>query len=130
MRKKLWLVCLAGMLLVLAGCAKTEQSATSRIPARAEVAASQATETVGSATGSLTLDGSHAPIADLESVPRISVEDLKDAMNSGSVAVVDVRNEESWEAGHIPGAKHIPIGEIAARSGELPRGRMIVTYCT
>lgn len=118
------------MLLALAGCAKTEQSAASGIPSRAEVAASPATETVGSATGSLTLDGSHAPTGDLASVPRISVEDLKDAMKSGSVVVIDVRNEESWEAGHIPGAKHIPIGEIAARSGELPRGRMIVTYCT
>lgn len=36
------------------------------------------------------------------------------------LAVVDVRQESEWETGHVPGAVHIELGEIADRSSELP----------
>lgn len=43
--------------------------------------------------------------------------------------VVDVREPYEWHAGHIDGARHIPLGDIANRLGELPRDAEIVLYC-
>jgi rhodanese-related sulfurtransferase len=43
--------------------------------------------------------------------------------------VVDVREPAEWDAGHIPGALHIPMGEVAGRAGEVPRDRDVVVVC-
>ena len=45
------------------------------------------------------------------------------------VVVVDVRESNEFAEGHIPGAHHVPLGELERRVGELPRDRPIVTYC-
>jgi glyoxylase-like metal-dependent hydrolase (beta-lactamase superfamily II)/rhodanese-related sulfurtransferase len=47
------------------------------------------------------------------------------------VAVVDVRELSEWngELGRIPGARHLPLGELRARLGELPRDRPVVAVC-
>ena len=42
---------------------------------------------------------------------------------------VDVREPDEWAAGHLPGAIHIPLGELAARAGELPADEEIITVC-
>ena len=43
--------------------------------------------------------------------------------------LLDVRTPEEFAAGHIPGAINIPVDELRARLGELPRGQGIATYC-
>ncbi|HEV8655944.1 MAG TPA: rhodanese-like domain-containing protein [Candidatus Limnocylindria bacterium] len=43
--------------------------------------------------------------------------------------LLDVRENDEWTAGHIDGAQHIPLGELAARLGELPKERTIVAVC-
>jgi hydroxyacylglutathione hydrolase len=43
--------------------------------------------------------------------------------------VLDVRNEAEYAAEHVPGALHIPYGDLAGRLGELPRDRPIATIC-
>lgn len=45
------------------------------------------------------------------------------------VVVLDVRPREEFEAGHIPGAISIPLEDLRARLGELPRGLEVVAYC-
>ena len=61
---------------------------------------------------------------------RISAEELHDLYEKGKVLIVDTRNEPSYKQSHIKGAILIPANEFATRSGELPRDKMIVTYCT
>lgn len=61
---------------------------------------------------------------------RITAVELKDLLSKGQAYVVDVRNEDSYNAGHIRGAKLIPHTEIGARLKELPRDKTIVTYCS
>ncbi|MFC9325774.1 rhodanese-like domain-containing protein [Kitasatospora sp. NPDC057015] len=40
--------------------------------------------------------------------------------------LLDVREQDEWDAGHVDGARHIPIGEVVARIGELPDGKLYV----
>jgi rhodanese-related sulfurtransferase len=48
---------------------------------------------------------------------------------SGDVTLLDVRPAEEYRAGHLPGARSIPLDELAARRGELPPDREVVAYC-
>ena len=50
-------------------------------------------------------------------------------MARGDVVLVDVRPAEEFEAGHIEGARSIPIEELKRRLDELPRDREVVAYC-
>ncbi len=57
---------------------------------------------------------------------------VHDALRTGEdVTVVDVREPDEYEAGHIPGARHVPRGLLELRSGEeLPdRDARIVVHC-
>ncbi|MCY0985762.1 metalloregulator ArsR/SmtB family transcription factor [Nannocystis sp. ILAH1] len=47
----------------------------------------------------------------------------------GEVVVLDVRPPEEYRAGHVPGARSIPLPELAARLSELPTDAPIVAYC-
>lgn len=56
-------------------------------------------------------------------------ESLIERVRDGRVVVIDVRPEEEYRAGHIPGARSIPLEELERRLTELPRRREIVAYC-
>jgi rhodanese-related sulfurtransferase len=45
--------------------------------------------------------------------------------------VLDVREDKEWASGHIPNAKHIPLGKLAGRLSELEKfkGKPIVVSC-
>ncbi len=47
----------------------------------------------------------------------------------GGAFVLDVRTQEEWNAGHIPGATLIPLDQLSSRVGELPEDQEIVIYC-
>ena len=61
---------------------------------------------------------------------RVTADELDTMLKNGEAIVVDVRNQASYDIGHIPGAKLIPAGEILNHLNELPRDKMIVTYCS
>ncbi|CAN5753688.1 hypothetical protein BH20ACI3_BH20ACI3_25390 [soil metagenome] len=65
-----------------------------------------------------------------DGVRRITTAELQDVISKGQAYVVDVRNEESYKQGHVRGAKLIPHTEIGGRAKELPRDKIIVTYCS
>jgi len=43
--------------------------------------------------------------------------------------LLDVREQDEWDAGHIDGAQHIPLGQLGARLGEVPKDRVVVAVC-
>lgn len=67
---------------------------------------------------------------DFPTVPRIPLTDAKQKIDSGSVTLIDVRDADSYIAGHIPGAIQIPLARIEGEIPYLPRTKPILTYCT
>jgi rhodanese-related sulfurtransferase len=62
--------------------------------------------------------------------PReITNEDAAAAYADEGATFVDVREPEEWASGHMPGAVHIPLGDLAKRAGELPTDGRIITVC-
>jgi rhodanese-related sulfurtransferase len=64
-----------------------------------------------------------------DDVDAIDIEELRERLNRGDVVLVDVRPEEEFRAGHIEGARSIPLEELEERLAELPPDAEIVAYC-
>jgi rhodanese-related sulfurtransferase len=64
-----------------------------------------------------------------DDVETIGREDLLERLTKGDVVLVDVRPQEEFEAGHIEGARSIPLPELECRLAELPRDQEVVAYC-
>jgi rhodanese-related sulfurtransferase len=62
----------------------------------------------------------------LEAVSR---DELLEGLASSEVALLDVRPEEEYQAGHLPEAINIPLEQLEDMLGKLPRDREIVAYC-
>jgi len=43
--------------------------------------------------------------------------------------LLDVREDDEWTAGHAPDATHIPLGQLGARSAEVPQDEQIYVIC-
>jgi hydroxyacylglutathione hydrolase len=67
-------------------------------------------------------------IGDAGQVMDVQPDEL-DAMLAGGAELVDVRNSSEFVAGHLPGATNLPLGRLAERLDELPRGRTLVVHC-
>ncbi|HUG39668.1 MAG TPA: metalloregulator ArsR/SmtB family transcription factor [Longimicrobiales bacterium] len=66
---------------------------------------------------------------DPEELEPIGPAELARRMAADEVIVLDVRPEEEYRAGHIPGARSIPVEELEARLSELPADREVIAYC-
>jgi rhodanese-related sulfurtransferase/predicted transcriptional regulator len=64
-----------------------------------------------------------------DDVEAIGREELVKRLARGDVVLVDVRPEEEYAAGHIKGARSIPLEELERRLAELPADREVVAYC-
>jgi rhodanese-related sulfurtransferase/DNA-binding MarR family transcriptional regulator len=64
-----------------------------------------------------------------EEVDAIGRDELAARLRKGDVVVIDVRPTEEFEAGHIDGARSVPIGQLDGRLAELPAALEIVAYC-
>lgn len=79
----------------------------------------------------------HRPHTDLarraylgpEDTAAVDTDELLRRLATGDTVILDVRPEPEYAAGHLPGAIHIPLEELAERIGELPRNREVVAYC-
>jgi rhodanese-related sulfurtransferase len=83
-------------------------------------------------------DASAARLAEVERAAReylgdeveaIGREELIARLRRGDAVLVDVRPHEEYAAGHINGARSIPIDELERRLDELPQDREVIAYC-
>ncbi|HEX5996070.1 MAG TPA: metalloregulator ArsR/SmtB family transcription factor [Jiangellales bacterium] len=64
-----------------------------------------------------------------DDIDQVDLADLLDQADAGEIVLLDVRPTQEYAAGHLPGAVHIPLDQLAQRIEELPAGRDIVAYC-
>ena len=64
-----------------------------------------------------------------DGVRRITPAELSAEIARGNAVVVDVRSEMAFKESRIKGARLIPVNQVLAKAGELPRDKLIVTYC-
>jgi rhodanese-related sulfurtransferase len=68
-------------------------------------------------------------LTDRESLEAVSAEELLVRMREEGVLVLDVRPEEEYRAGHIPGARSVPVERLEAYLEEMPKDREVIAYC-
>jgi rhodanese-related sulfurtransferase len=83
-------------------------------------------------------DASFTQLAEVERAAReylgdhveaIGRDELIARLDRGDVLLIDVRPGEEFDAGHIDGARSIPLDELRERLAELPVDREVVAYC-
>jgi len=62
-------------------------------------------------------------------VPSVEPEQAADRLRTKEAVVVDVRTRDEWKTGRIRGAVHVPLNELSARIGGIPRDRTLITVC-
>lgn len=67
---------------------------------------------------------------EIAKVPRIDAAETKRLLDAGEAVTIDVRDVQSFVAGHIPGALQIPLQYVAGEIPWFPRDKTIITYCT
>jgi rhodanese-related sulfurtransferase/DNA-binding HxlR family transcriptional regulator len=68
-------------------------------------------------------------LGERDGVEQVSAEELARRLERGDVVVLDVRPETEFRAGHIAGARSVPVDDLDARLSELPKRREVVAYC-
>jgi rhodanese-related sulfurtransferase len=68
-------------------------------------------------------------LKDRDALEVVGAIALMERLSDGSVVVLDVRPEEEYRAGHIPGALSVPVDALEAALQTLPKDREIVAYC-
>ena len=114
------------MLLVaaLTACHSNEQGRAANTASTTDTAANKPASTANNPATPV------AQTTQTDGVRRITPAELHDALDKGAAVVIDVRSEDTYKAGHIKGARSIPVNDFLSRVDELPRDKMIVTYCS
>jgi ArsR family transcriptional regulator len=65
----------------------------------------------------------------LDALEPVTRKELVRRLRSGGVMVLDVRPEDEFRLGHLPGAVNIPLRELKAQLSQFKRSREIIAYC-
>ncbi len=105
--------------------AATEAEAVRALAALARIGLDDAV--AGYVVGADAVRASGLPVAELPNITALELARRRDA--DRGLVVLDVREPFEWAEGHVPGAVHVPMREVAQRLGELPRDRTIALVC-
>lgn len=59
----------------------------------------------------------------------LTPQEVGDLLDRQAIHLVDVREAHEWNEGHVPGALHRPLSELATWAGDLPDDRPVIFYC-
>jgi rhodanese-related sulfurtransferase len=60
---------------------------------------------------------------------EIQPQEAQQLVEGGTAVVVDVRDEDEYEAGHIAGAKHVPFDRLNDEAAGVAKGNKVLFYC-
>ncbi|MEZ5144270.1 MAG: rhodanese-like domain-containing protein [Acidimicrobiales bacterium] len=58
----------------------------------------------------------------------VGATEARDLQRDGAV-LLDVREQHEWDSGHVPKARHVPLGQLYGSIDDLPADRTIVVMC-
>src|SRR4051794_5816001 len=61
-------------------------------------------------------------------MPEVTAAEAKQIIDGGS-QVLDVRTDVEFEAGHIPGARHVPVADLQGEAAGLSKDQPVILYC-
>ena len=64
-----------------------------------------------------------------ESLPQMSLQELKATLQHDGPLVLDVRTPNEWKSNHIEGARHVPLAAFGKKTPDLPNDRKIAVIC-
>jgi hydroxyacylglutathione hydrolase len=103
---------------------ETDGDVARAVPALARVGLD---DVAGYAIGTAAVRASGLPVGTL---PNVTAEELAQRLpRERDLLVLDVRERAEWSDGHVPGARHIPMRQVAERLAEIPRDRRIAVTC-
>jgi rhodanese-related sulfurtransferase len=70
-----------------------------------------------------------AYLGDRDALESISQSELRRRIRSGDVVVIDVRPAAEYDAGHVSGARSLPLADLSRRLRDLPKDTEVVAYC-
>jgi rhodanese-related sulfurtransferase len=59
----------------------------------------------------------------------VTVTEAQRQLASREATLIDVREPDEWAAGHVAGARHIPLADLSARLDEIPRDQPVLLFC-
>lgn len=68
-------------------------------------------------------------LTDRDALESITAEELEERLHSPDVVLLDVRPEEEYRAGHVAGARSVPVDAVERYLEELPRDQEVIAYC-
>lgn len=67
---------------------------------------------------------------ELSTFETVDIEDMAQwILSAEPMTVVDTRDEHEWAAGHVPGAVHVYVPDVAYRAGEIPKEAPVAVHC-
>lgn len=64
----------------------------------------------------------------MQQIPEVDVSAVPHPQPTG-LMMLDVREDEEWQAGHIEGALHIPLASLPQRLADIPADQQVVVVC-
>jgi len=124
MARKLFLpsaLALAATLLLLGACKASDTAGGSSATTQAASNNSAAGQSnSGGGTSTVSADGAR----------RVTPAELQQMLADGKAVIYDTRSKGAYDAEHIKGALSMPSNEVGERTGEFPKGKTLVFYCT
>jgi rhodanese-related sulfurtransferase len=60
---------------------------------------------------------------------EISAQEANELLRRGEAVLVDVREPHEWDAGRIPGARHVQLEHLASQADTIPRDKRVIFQC-
>lgn len=64
-----------------------------------------------------------------EQIPHVDPQDAVNLVEGEGAVLLDVREQEEWDAGHAPAARHVPMSTISGRAADIPTDALVVCVC-